>query len=348
MDIPKYTQLRQDERPSLERLLPLSFPISLYIEPTNRCMFRCTYCPMSIADYEKEAGGFRTMTFAEFQKIASDIRAGGSLKVLRFYFMGEPLLNPDLPEMIALACNMQLAERTELTTNGVLLNDAMSKSLIRSGLDYLRISISSVNQNRHERVTQSRIKVEKIYDNIRRFKDIRNEMGSKKPFLYVKLLDPANSAERSTFLDMYQPIADEAVIEEPMNWDSYGDHDLMAALYGTRTQTGSDHSHSHPKEVCPFPFYTLAITANGDVTVCCVDWNKATKVGNVFESSLKDIWDGDKMQAFRRMHINRQRRNNPSCRNCTFLYSAPDNLDHLSDDTLSALLTQNTFGGNKT
>ncbi|HLZ19728.1 MAG TPA: radical SAM/SPASM domain-containing protein [Smithellaceae bacterium] len=338
MDMPRYTQLRQAKRPSLECLLPLSFPLSLYVETINRCMFRCTYCPMSLDSYEKEAGGFRTMSLAEFQKIASDIQAGGPLKVLRFYFMGEPLLNPDLPEMIALAGRMQLAERTELTTNAVLLGDKLSTSMIRAGLDYLRISISSVDQRRHERVTRTNVKIKKIYDNVRRFKEIRRDMGATKPFLYVKLLDPQNAEERSAFLNMYEHVADEAVIEEPMNWDSYGDHDFMGALYGGQRDMDESRLRPHPKEVCPFPFYSLAITANGDVTVCCVDWNKATKVGNVFESSLQDIWNGESLRQFRRMHIERQRHHNPSCKNCSFLYTAPDNLDRMSPATITKIL----------
>lgn len=331
MELPKYTELRESARPKLERLLPLSFPISMYLETTNRCMFRCTYCPMSLDGYEQECGGFRTMSLTEFQKIADDIKAGGILKVLRFYFMGEPLLNRELPAMITTACRMKLAERTELTTNGVLLNEATSKALINSGLDYLRISISSVLQSRHEQITQTPIKVEDIYNNIRRFRQLRDEANAVKPFLYVKLLDPGNPAEKDRFLDMYRDLADEAVVEETMNWNSYGDHDLSLGASAATPQPAA-------KEVCPFPFYTLAITANGDTTVCCVDWNKATTVGNVFEEDITTIWNGEKMRLFRQMHLTRNRRDNPSCKNCTFLYTTPDNIDNMPEDTVAALI----------
>ena len=338
MELPKYTELRDTARPQLERLLPLPFPISMYIETVNRCMFRCTYCPMSVDGYENEVGGFRTMSLSEFQKIAADIKAGGRLKVLRFYFMGEPLLNPELPAMITMASQMQLAERTELTTNGVLLNETTARALISSGLDYLRISISSVIQSRHEQVTQTRVKIEDIRNNIRRFRELRHELGYTKPFIYVKLLDPCDAAERDTFFDLYRDIADEAVVEDSMNWNSYDDHNFMPADNAkTGNPTGSA-AQTTPKQVCPFPFYTLAVTVNGDVTVCCVDWNKATAVGNAFEEDLTSIWHGKRMREFRQMHITRNRKNNPSCCNCTFLYTTPDNLDAMSAETISALI----------
>lgn len=293
---------------------------------------------MSLEDYADVSGGFRTMSLAEFHKISHDIQAGGKLKVLRFYFMGEPLLNPHLPEMIQISCRMRLSERTELTTNGALLDEEKSLAIINSGLDYLRISISSVDQSRHENVTQSNAKVGHIYENIRQFRQIRDKMGRKRPFLYVKMLDSLDDSENSRFLTMYQEVADEMVIEKPMNWNNFGDHDLLAATYGGKQAGDPAELYPYGKTVCPFPFYTLMVNVNGDVTVCCVDWNKGIRVGNVFESSLQSIWNGQEMRALRQMHILGKRKENRSCANCQFLYTVPDNLDNMSDSMIMALI----------
>ncbi len=338
MKLQKYSSLRDSERPALERLLPLDFPLSIYIETTNRCNFRCRYCPMSLPAYSKIVGGFRTMKHNEFRKICKDIQTGGRVKALRFYFMGEPLLDPHLSERIAIACQMRLAERTELTTNGVLLDREKSQAIINSGLDYLRISISSVDSCRHKDITQTDIRVDHNYDNIKRFKQIRDGMGHQKPFLCVKMLDSYNDAENSRFLQMYQDVGDECIIEKSTNWDGYNNHDLLKATYGEKQTADPTELYPHLKSVCPFPFYTLMITVNGDVTVCCVDWNKGTKVGNAFESTLQSIWDGDEMRNFRRMQIFRKRKLNPSCRNCQILFSSPDNLDNMSESKIRAIV----------
>lgn len=278
------------------------------------------------------------MELSEFKKVCRDIKAGGRLKVLRFYFMGEPLLNPRLPEMIKIACGMKLADRTELTTNGVLLNVEKSKELIDSGLDYLRVSVSSIDQRRHGHVTQSKIQIEQIYNNIKQFKQIRDKMNSKKPFIYVKMLDSLDKNENSKFLQMYKGVADEAVIEKLMNWDNYDDYNFLEAAYEGKKIPNQKKLYPHHKSVCPFPFYNLMINVNGDVTVCCVDWNKATRVGNVFEESLKSIWDGNKMRDLRRMHILNKRDLNPSCRNCQFLFTVPDNLDNMPESKIAAII----------
>lgn len=338
MAVEKYSKLRNLSRPSLKRLLPLSFPLSMYIETTNRCNSRCRYCPISFKDYSKISGGFSTMSLFKFNKICHDIHAGGKLKVLRFYLMGEPLLNPDLPEMIKIATKMKLAERTELTTNGLLLNKGKSLAIINSGLDYLRISISSVYQRRLEYIIQSKAKVGQIYKNIEQFRQMRDAAGCTKPFLYIKMLDSLNDLENSKFLRMYQVLADEAVIEKPMNWDSYNNHDLLQATYKEKSLPNPEELYVYPKSVCPFPFYTLVVNVNGDVTVCCVDWNKGTKVGNVFKSPLKSIWEGANLRNLRRMHILRKRTLNHSCRNCSFLFTSPDNLDCMSDAKIKAII----------
>ena len=334
----KYSQLRDSKRAPLEDLLPLEFPLSMFIETTNRCNFRCRYCPNSMAEYADIAGGFRSMSLPEFEKVCRDIRSGGRLKVLRFYLMGEPLLNPHLPQMMQMASRMKLAERTELTSNGTLLDADKSKAIIDSGLDYLRISISSVDEKRHEHITQTKTGVNQIYENIKRFKEIRMSSGSPQPFLYLKMIDSGNDDENSRFLDMYGAIADEAVIEKPMNWNGYNSYDFLQAAYDNSTPPQDKELYPYPKEVCPYPFYTLVVNVNGDVTVCCVDWSKATCIGNVFTSPLKSLWQGEVMRDFRRMHISRQRQRNDACRHCQFLFVTPDNVDHLSEAKIKEIL----------
>ena len=85
------------------------------------------------------------------------------------------------------------------------------------------------------------------------------------------------------------------------------------------------------RKACPFPFHTLSIKTNGDVLVCCVDWIRGTNVGNIMESSLKDIWNGDKLFQLRKLHIEGQRSQNKSCNGCELFFklSEEDNIDEV-------------------
>lgn len=323
-----YSSLRDTTRRPLSESLPLAFPWSIHIEPTNRCNFSCRFCPESFSDYETVAGGYGNMDFATFSKICDQIKEGGGVKVLRFYMLGEPLLNKSTPKFIAHAKQQGIADRLELTTNGSPLNAArLQDELIASGLDYLRVSIYGIDPTRHRERTQSKLDPQEIHASVASFYRRRNQLG-RGPFIYAKLLDGLDPDENSKFLDLYRPITDEACIESPMNWD--GQRELIQEI---NPSVEYDASKLYPfsKIACSFPFYTAVINVNGDVTFCCVDWSKLTKVGNIHEQTLKEIWLGEAANAFRCLHLKGLRGNNTACRDCTFLYTAPDNVDDAVD-----------------
>ena len=340
MAVAPYSQLRNFSRSSLSPLLPLALPFGMFIEPTNQCNFKCRFCPESFADYNEIVGGRAHMEFALFEQIVAQIKAIGRLKTLRFYMLGEPLLHPDLVRMIKLAVDEGITDRTELTTNATALTAEKSRQLLESGLDYLRISIYAAHQDRNERVTQSRIPISRIFENVKAFRTLRDAAGKTKPFLYVKMIDSGSEEENDSFLAMYQPLADECVLEKPMNWNGYENRDLLESTYSEdeKGKVAAAELYPFQKKVCPFPFYTMVINANGDVTTCCVDWNKQTRVGNVKEESVGDIWRGPAFREFRRMHLEHRRHENASCRNCTYLFTSPDNLDDLPAEEQQRIL----------
>lgn len=54
-----------------------------------------------------------------------------------------------------------------------------------------------------------------------------------------------------------------------------------------------------PKNFCPVPFSNLILNADGSVCVCRYK-TKEHAIGNIHESSLKDLWNNDKIQSWRR------------------------------------------------
>ena len=336
-----YSQLRNFERPSLAPSLPLALPLGMFIEPTNVCNFKCRFCPESFADYKEIVGGRADMEFSFYEQIVAQIKSMGRLKVLRFYMLGEPLLHPELVRMIKLAVDEGITERTELTTNATALTAEKSRQLLESGLDYLRVSIYAAEQKRNEQVTQSKIPITRIFENVKTFRQLRDAAGKTHPFLYVKMIDSGSEEENQAFLAMYRDIADECILEKPMNWNGYENRDLLESAYGQEGEEKlKEKTELFPfqKQVCPFPFYTMVVNANGDVTACCVDWNKNTCVGNLKNASVAEIWNGHAFREFRRMHLENRRHENASCRNCTYLFTSPDNLDNLPPEERRRIL----------
>jgi molybdenum cofactor biosynthesis enzyme MoaA len=88
----------------------------------------------------------RLMSMEMFQHILEQVKA--TAHTMQFYFQGEPLLNPQLPEMIALA--RQAGLYTIVSTNAQALSQEMAHLLIQSGLNRIIVSIDGFSQESYE------------------------------------------------------------------------------------------------------------------------------------------------------------------------------------------------------
>ena len=61
--------------------------------------------------------------------------------------------------------------------------------------------------------------------------------------------------------------------------------------------------------------YSMELDWNGDILFCCHTlYNKSIKNGNILESSLKEIWYGEKMDKYRKLLV--KGRDNYPCNQC--------------------------------
>ncbi len=321
-----YSQLRAAPRTQLHEAVPLRAPFTLYVEPTNICNFKCVYCPESFDDFEEKAGGLHRMDLAAFSRLAEQVVELGGVKTLNFYMMGEPFVNRSVPDFVRIANERKIADRTIVTSNGSLLTEDVSRGVMDAGLTFLRISIYGGTADAFARTTQSKIPLDRVRANVERFRRIRDETGGK-TFLYVKMIDSGDAAENQAFLDMFSPIADEAVIEPVMNWNDPEEGNLARVDRGTLLNS---EYFSKKKTVCPFPFYTLIVHADLRVSVCCVDWAKEAVVGDLRHETLAEVWRGQRLRDFQVAHLEGRKSELAACRNCTYLHTAPDNLDGLT------------------
>ena len=110
-------------------------PTGLLAELTHRCPLHCEYCsnPPNAPTRRGE------LDQGDWSRVFSE---AAGLGVLQVHFSGgEPLLRPDLPELIAAARRRGLY--TNLITSGLGLNRAMTARLRVAGLDHAQISFQA-------------------------------------------------------------------------------------------------------------------------------------------------------------------------------------------------------------
>ena len=331
---PPYSQLRQGNRISLVDASPLPGPMAIYMEPTNICNFKCVYCPESFPDFKERSGGLHRLDATGFAAIADQILALGPLKVLHFYMMGEPFVNRALPDFVRQAVDRRVAARTCVTTNATLLDAKTIDRILESGLDYLRVSVYGATQETFARRTGTAdMKLSRIVSNVAALRQRRDERGLDKPFIYVKMIDTRDERENALFLETFRPLADEVALEPAMNWNDPDEGKLAQVSQDEMLATPY---FQHAKRACAFPFYTLVIHSDLRVSVCCVDWAKQAVVGDLKTETLSEIWNGDRLRDFRVAHLRGERKTLPACAQCTYLFTAPDNIDALTAESYLA------------
>lgn len=329
----RYSELKE-KRQCLKEVIPLEKPFSLLFEPASICNFKCVQCFQSVKDVEKVMPRGQ-MNFEDLTKMIDDLKKwkGSKIKVIRIIGFGEPFVNKNTAKMVSYIKKSDISERLEITSNGSLLTEEVAEELVEAGLDYIRISIYSALQDRHEEITQNNIDIKNIYNNIKVLQEIKKKKNKDKPFVYIKMLDSFNENENKAFFDMYSDVADEIALEKPHNWLDVQEKNFINDLYGDDINVNEKGTI---KKVCPQPFKMMSIKFNGDVIVCDPDWMCNTKVGNALENTLENIWHSKEMKEFWKIQIEGRRYENESCKRCTFINDnyTLDNIDGISIDKI--------------
>jgi MoaA/NifB/PqqE/SkfB family radical SAM enzyme len=334
METINYSELRQRPRLDLAASIPLAGPLSVYIEPTNICNFKCKFCPESFSNYKEESGGLFSLSESEHALIVDQLKQFGTVKTVNYYMMGEPLVNKSVFKMIKSLKAAKVSQKVILTTNGSLLTPKTYPQICESKLDYLRVSIYGSNEAEHRQNTQSKIPLERILNNVKGFKHYRDSNKTTKPFIYLKTIDAQDAQLNRDFLEFFDGAGDEVAIEPIMNWNDPSEGHLANLPHKELLNTSY---FKQKKEVCPFPFYTLVINSDLSVSVCCVDWNKKVVVGNAKLNTLEEIWNGPAINEIRSKHLQRKKSSIPGCSTCTYLHTAPDNIDCMTASDCSKL-----------
>ena len=312
------------DRVLLKDLVPLEKPISIFIEPTNRCTFSCLHCPISLQDYKERIGQY-TLSMEDFLHIALDIKKSfKKVKVINFYMLGEPFLNSNLFKFVSKCKELDIAEYVRITTNGSLLSESVYQSIFESGLDVLTISIYGLSDIEYKKTTQREFKFDKLVKNIENFLSHRSKItGGKKPFLQISYFNTCEEKKKEV-LEKFGKLVDHVHFQDVLNWTEE-DNLFLNKVEHFKTP-------NKDVKVCPSPFYQLVVHSNLDVSICCNDWAKKLKVGSLRQNSLYDIWHSNEWNQIRLKMLKDGYKSVEGCKNCiTPKYTVDsDNLDSLT------------------
>lgn len=268
-----------------------------YIEITNCCNLRCSFCPGT-----RRAP--RTMSCEEFTHVVDAL--GARVEYLYLHVMGEPLSHPQLAALLAIAAAR--GKRVCITTNGTLLARQAETLLAAPMLHKISVSLHSFEGNHGAAEAEQRY-LEAVWD-------FADRAAARGVIVALRLWNEGGAAERNGAI--------EAFLREkcPNEWPELrgGSFRLRENLYLERAGKFDWPDLEAPARGTQFCYGLrdqLGVLADGTVVPCCLDHEGDLALGNIFTQPLDEILASPRASAL----VDGFSRRQPSeelCRRCGF------------------------------
>lgn len=257
----------------------------VHIEVTNICGLACSFCPPKLQPT-------KTMSLDFFETVLVELQP--YTKSLAFHVMGDPLTLSNLFEYLELASKHGF--EVELTTSGYYLKKTPVDVLFHPAVRQLNISLNSYNKNSFD------LSFEEYMDGVLRVCKDKLEKYPK-PFINLRvwnLDDVLSEAEFNTklfkkienFFDT--DINIEAIYKDKnkllrldskvlLNFDNYFEWPSLNSSHDSDSSCYALKSH-------------IGILADGAVVPCCLDGEGVINLGNLHDTSLKEVLNGQRTQ----------------------------------------------------
>jgi len=183
-----------------------------------------------------------------------------------------------------------------INSNGLLIDEEMAEKIVNDySISSIFISVDAMTSETLSKVRDT-VKLEKINDAVFCLLKARGEKIT--PRIGVSFTtEDANKMEKDSFIKY---------------WIQYVDAIRVNELY----QYGDEKTIQGDRPPCPVLYDALFIGINGNARICCLDVFDKTSVGNVLETSVREVWNGEKMNQVRKFHEIGEFDKVDLCKNC--------------------------------
>ena len=267
------------------------------------------------------------MPISLFERVLDQVQK--TAHTIQFYFQGEPLLNKQLPEMIARA--HQAGLYTIVSTNAQALNRSMAEEIVKSGLSCIIVSIDGFSEESYAayRVGGS---LHRALEGLQHLHEAKVQYGSSIRIELQVLRLRTNEHEWQWIKKHYKKLgATHLVFKTAQLYDFEHGHPLMPTneRYSRYKKIANDtYVHKKHLHLALSPLRLLAlqpcfrlwsgcvITTTGDVLPCCYDKDHHHSLGNITTQSLSDIFHSKRANALHHRVLHAIAPLPEMCKNC--------------------------------
>ena len=242
--------------------------ITVQIQTIDACNARCIMCPYKSIEHTGKA--IDDDLFVRIvDQIAEQVDTGLVVELveIHLFFQNEPLLDRKLfqranyiREKLPLSCII-------IITNGLLL-PKLKQEIIESDFDEIYFSLYGYDAQSFNRITELKINKDKFSEMINAIREIKQSKRLK-----TKLTLSWRRVKGRIVLRDYSSRA-----------GFYSNKILHSQIKGCRKNRADKWLHFH---------------ADGEMVLCCMDWQKETVLGNIKQQSLGEILNSETYRKLR-------------------------------------------------
>jgi len=249
-------------------------------ETTAKCNLYCPMCPRETHKQPKE-----DMQDEIFNRLVEGAAHTGEHIML--IGLGEPFMDPKIFDRIETCERHGIS--TLLSTNGTLLDEAMSRKLLASRLEHITLSFDGASKETFEHYRKG-ARFEKVRDNFVRFARMKHAAHSNMQIVVQLVRLPGNAHEVDEFRKFWSAVegVDQVRVKE--------DETNLVQPEGDRRGKSARPCHYLWRGA-------MYVKHDGRVYPCCQSYNlDGAPVGDLRESSLPEIFNSQEMTRLRRLH----------------------------------------------
>lgn len=256
-------------------------PVSISFDVCTYCNHKCSFC--SSSDYRTLKN---KVSLKDFETVMDNICSFISPKEIALFGKGEPLLNKNLPEMVALSKRKYKIPYVFITTNGSLMTKEKSAQLLECGLDSVKFSINASSEDEYYKI-HGKNDFQKAIKNL---EDLLLLKKSRFPTTRILVSSIQN-------LDISEKkLLGEFVKEE---LQKYVNGLWVSKITYTSSMEGNYSADSELYSPCPLLWERIYINSNCKLNICCRDYFGEYDMGDLRIESIEKAYNNEKMLKLR-------------------------------------------------
>lgn len=270
-------------------------PRYLDVELTNCCNFQCCFCPTGTRSMNRMRGYMQP----EVVEAICDNVKKYDIPGVRFIRWGEPTLHPEYIEILKKI--KSTGTLIHINTNGSLITSEQMRALVDMGLDSIKFSFQGADEGTYNEMRQGG-EYSKLLGIIKEFNQIRGDLDF--PFIQISTtLTSETDGQIESFKHDVEGLCDYYNIGyTQLDHLSVKDMNVNDEQKRKIEELQARERQTHTRSmVCPEAFDKLSINWNGDVTLCCSDYDNFMVIGNILDSDLKQLFTSRAAEQYRKV-----------------------------------------------